>query len=432
MIIAKKSRIIAPRLHTTGLNIMPRNKFSAHQQSKYTNYTPKYSKRYKQNDHHQKQELKKYSKHNSQQEIPQFFMPQSFSVKPQTNFKGQSIVFILMTLLLMQQCQAMPNSIYNRNDLPVTHLSAKLENCQLKTHGVSLGKICEINGADYMLKSLYQPSELNVQPNMIQNYHNLNLLKSIGIQTPESFFICEPNGLVNFDDKMLVSKEYFASKFEDKFTTAQKINSKLKKAYKIANIRKQTELSEDSYHCHHFLEKIGGNQGLAQLAVSGTLIHDLTINGGNWGALNDKLMVIDADLSPSDISEYHLLAKGMPVHLKDYKLFFSIEVLKAMLDDYDQLIKLNQKNEFQGKIKIPKEAYHLVLSNFKEAVSETIEHFKFKYDASEHHIEINDYLSDKLFKTGEKNKLFKHNDTPELLFLDDQKNLNQHSLNCKF
>lgn len=309
---------------------------------------------------------------------------------------------------------------------PLIRLDSPLTTCTVKSDGVSAGKLCTINNNLFVLKALEQPKELHVSPNMLQGFQNLNYLKKSGISVPENIFIYEPSGTVDHSGKTIKAEYYLGSKFEKDFTPASKISKQIRSNYLKDQRKGFTILSESEYTRETYLSKISGEKGLAQLAVCGTIFYDITNNGGNWGFANDRLMIIDADLSPKNAGEYHTLAGGMPVNLSsEFKLYFSIEALTEMQAIYKDMLTIHQSNQFSEEIAIEYDTYGEILNNYVDIITKAIKKFKNDFKYSEPTIEINQYLSKEFHQQGilfrqslEEPETTQQQKQPETLFKD--------------
>ena len=211
--------------------------------------------------------------------------------------------------------------------------------CTKKTQGTGGGKVCKIDSERYMLKANEQIPGQIFNPSMTDGYNNLQLFRRFGVVTPDVNFVFEPNGHYVMDGYPKVAAEaYIASRFIDDFVPASDLTKKATVHY-AKNSRKHGatfSITKENYLRSEIVRSIGGEKGLAQLAVVGTLAHDIMGNHGNWGSQNGHLVVIDADLSPQTRKEYLMLARKMP---NDIGMRLSLTTLHEMKAIYLTLLR---------------------------------------------------------------------------------------------
>lgn len=247
--------------------------------------------------------------------------------------------FILTTLAISPFLDSKTAASILNNPTTSVILDPNEMTCTPKTQGIGGGKVCRIDSERYMLKANEQVPGQIFKPSMIDGYNNLQLFRKFGVVTPDVNFVFEPNGHYVMDGYSKVAAEaYIASRFIDDFVPASDLIKKATVSY-AKNGRKHGttfSITKEDYLRSEIVRSIGGEKGLAQLAVAGTLAHDIMGNHGNWGAENGHLVVIDADLSPSTREEYLMLARKMP---NDIGMRLSLTTLDEMKAIYLTLLR---------------------------------------------------------------------------------------------
>ena len=207
-------------------------------------------------------------------------------------------------------------------------------NCTKKKHGVSAGKICDIDSVRHYLKVVETEDKYaDRKTNSLLGIYNLALLKnSLDVTVPEVYIVFEENGTYFLQDKTEVPAVFYvASKEVDSFTTASDL---LKKMHRELLVQQQKNPHSTpnlaSIKRQLIVSKIG-ESGIAKLAVAGTFVQDLISNDGNWGYNAQGLVIIDVDNSLSSLDEY--LAEAARVH-RNIELDFSINTIKMMQQYY--------------------------------------------------------------------------------------------------
>lgn len=228
------------------------------------------------------------------------------------------------------------------SDAKMTLAAISESNCSKKESGTSKGKICFFNNNTHYLKQLDQSdiSINDITPDPIAQYFNFALLRAANITTPNAQLISlKPKTTPLQEEKDIKnlsrhdqSDVYFASEEIANFIPAIQILEKIYGSKKPTPLEIRNNLGKRAA----FINYIGGETGLAKLAVTGTLVSDVVNNYQNWGIDdNTNLVVIDADLSPENLPMYFASARMMPHHIN---FIFTIKTLKEMLKLYHELL----------------------------------------------------------------------------------------------
>lgn len=266
--------------------------------------------------------------------------------------------FICIATLLCVDSKAM--GIVLNNPMLSVVLDPKKMDCMEKTQGVGGGKVCTIDKERYMLKANEQLPGQIFTPSMIDGYNNLQLFRKFGVITPDVNFVFEHNGYYVMDGKKVRAEAYIASRFVEGFRTANDFIKKAVSNYEKHHRKNQRTVfavTKKEYLRSEILKNIGGEAGLAQLAVIGTLAYDIVNNNGNWGSQNGKFVVVDADLSPQTRIEYLELAKKMP---HDINIDLSLTTLKKMRAIYSKLL-LSAEEDATFSVLTLSEYIHLMI-----------------------------------------------------------------------
>lgn len=263
--------------------------------------------------------------------------------------------------------------------------------CKKKEAGISGGKVCDIKGETHFLKAFSQPTEREIQPDMLSAHFNLALFRIFGTKTPETKLIHEPGGSYQLDDKVYFSDHFIASKAVENFQSAKQLRNQATREFH--KNRKNSHLfpvSKETFIRDNMVAKIGGETGLAKLAVAGTLCDDIVANDGNWGSDGRELVILDADLSPKSIQDYLMLARKMP---HEIGISFSIHTLQEMIKHYDMLLS---NHDVAAKLMphLSETESHQLLSMLKKACENTIAEAKTPPTQANPH--INSLLNDQI------------------------------------
>lgn len=226
-----------------------------------------------------------------------------------------------------------------------TDISNIKKDCTTKDIGRSSGKICQIAGETWYMKSVAETSQ-----NALRGSFNLFFVKkNIGIHVPETCYFYEKTGEGDF---------YFASKAIYGFISARDLMKSLGISMEFCvndlvppeTIDKRSQLFRQK-----LVDKIG-EIGIAQLMVARTFISDL--NHDNWGVDKKGLVLIDADISPRCLTEY--LDQDSPV---GYLLELSINNIKAMKAIYTAMLS-RPLPFFHHSVDIPFKTYIVLLTYY--------------------------------------------------------------------
>ena len=281
--------------------------------------------------------------------------------------------------------------------------------CREKTKGVSGGKICAISHREFLLKAVDQPPENTFQPSMDDAFQNLRLFQKLGTRTPNTVFIEEKRGAYTHNGKYYYSDRYLASELINTFIDANTLKKQaVREFYKtIRNKLCKKIFEKETFTRNYLVKQIGGESGLAQLAVSSSFCDDIAPNGANWGSSLQKLIIIDADLSPQDIEGYLQLASKMPIEIG---ISLSQETIQEMLKIYEKMLKNPEKYSFHLTHLIQNE-YLLLISTMQTACRNVIERLSTNNNSPHHPKKVNDMLSEEI-------------ETQRLFFIESQ----QHAL----
>ena len=255
-------------------------------------------------------------------------------------------------------------------DLAVTIFEMR---CREKTNGVSGGKICTISERQFLLKAVDQPPENPFQPNMDDAFQNLRLFQKLGTRTPNTVFIEEKRGVYTHNGKHYYSDRYLASELINSFVDANTLKKQaVREFYKtIRNKLCKKFFEKETFTRNYLVKQIGGESGLAQLAVSSSFCDDIAPNGANWGSSNQKLIIIDADLSPKNIEGYLQLASKMPTEIG---ISFTMMTIQEMVKIYEKMLKSPEKYSSHFPHLIENE-YLLLISTMCSACRNVIKTF---------------------------------------------------------
>lgn len=189
-------------------------------------------------------------------------------------------------------------------NLPITDIP-HFDSCRTKNEGASEGKICRLNGTTFFLKKIKNAKENNGNNPILGECNRLFIKNNIGIEkgVPDSRFFYEKKS----------GEYYYASKKVKSFNTAKQL------------CQGEINYVWCDYDRNALIRKIGEN-AIAQLAVVNTFVKD--VHATNWGFVQDMpffkalysrfsyafssifappeghLVVIDADQSPGNLTEY--------------------------------------------------------------------------------------------------------------------------------
>ncbi len=225
---------------------------------------------------------------------------------------------------------------------PVARLPANAA-CQKKGEGISAGKVCEVKGKTYFLKSfpLYSTKpaagdKSSTRTIVAQEEFNRQWMKKAGIRVPKTQFFkqLEKSGA----HKLYIGTEKIPG---IQFANDQPVSDK--------------EL---------------GAKGVAKLAVASTLIADLHDRNYGWNA--DGLILIDTDgaeIIPEsiakqiDIAEYAFQNNVPPLSLYD---------LRQMVKIYEEMLAAGLP-EFHEQFGLTHERYNEILNIFIKTCQQTLE-----------------------------------------------------------
>lgn len=236
------------------------------------------------------------------------------------------------------------------HNLPVARLSANAA-CKVKGQGINAGKVCDVAGTTFFLKKFpihaVKPTDSakaaapipaaksTKRKVIVQEEFNRHLLKKVGVKVPQTHFFkqLENTGKHHF---YIGTEKIDGIKFGDRLTVSDK--------------------------------ELGVN-GVAKLAVAGTLIADL--HEENYGWNEDGLIVIDAD--GADMI-FHTIDKFVDV--AEYAMKYTIPPLS--LQHLEQMVKIYEKllraglPEFHEELFLTKEKYFELLNIYMETCQQTI------------------------------------------------------------
>lgn len=259
-------------------------------------------------------------------------------------------------------------------------LGGPLKNCDVKRHGVTAGKICELKGKSHLMKA-WESTEGNVDrfSNILLGMHNLLFAKeNIGVKTPNLSLIHEPGGsYISSDGKMVSAEKYLASEFLEDFTNFDDLTRQTTRSMMKAS-RSKAPVNRKHIQCKIREQVIAeiGEHGLAKLAVSGTFIQDLVGNGGNWGIAKKELIIIDADHSPDSVEDHLIETVKMPSNIG---IAFSIKTIEEMEKIYTGM-KHKNPISFHLDVDFSMDEYQFLLDEYIRGCREALSTIKTTYN----------------------------------------------------
>lgn len=235
--------------------------------------------------------------------------------------------------------------------LPVKRIKFNPEACNQKSSGVNEGKVCVVDGETFFLKVVSSEQHHdNAETNLhLRAKYNLLLLDNlIGIHVPEIQFFYEKSG--NYTSRyggVIQSEFYSGSSAIQGYTTIgqfhQMQNDKNDDTRLKQLVKKNKQFAKDipllkNIMFRSDLEEKIGKDGIAKLAIAGTLITDLISNYGNWGFDQNGLVIIDADSSPENMNDYLDNAAKVPTELIDNQIYLTAHDLKKMIVIYNDML----------------------------------------------------------------------------------------------
>lgn len=235
--------------------------------------------------------------------------------------------------------------------LPVKKIKFNPSACDQKSSGVNEGKVCVVGGDTFFLKAVaaeryHDNTETNLH--LRAKYNLLLLDKLIGIHVPEIHFFYEKGGnYTNRSGGILESEFYSGSLAIRGYTSIGQFHEAHNNINHDARLKqllkKNRQFSSDipllrSIMFRSDLEEKIGKDGIAKLAIAGTLISDLISNYGNWGYDQNGLVIIDADTSPETMNDYLDNAAKVPIELVDNQIYLTVHDLKKMIVIYNDML----------------------------------------------------------------------------------------------
>jgi hypothetical protein len=233
--------------------------------------------------------------------------------------------------------------------LPVSGtLSAKpLNDCTVKTMGLSEGKVCFSGNSRYFLKKTERHNPLE----LVTSEYNFRLLKKIGIKTPEI-------EVFTHEDKY-----YYATKEIPALITGYSFFQTLEKLNKKS-------VSVDDYM--KALAKKIGQKGICKLFVAVSMIDDL--HGANYGIASNKLYIFDADrpIFKDKKSFFTLAISNLKKH---FLADLNLANMKSIREIYNNLLETSEPKTHEVGIDLSADYYKEILTLFIAACDDVLQAF---------------------------------------------------------
>lgn len=248
---------------------------------------------------------------------------------------------------------------------PVTDITHAMTNCESKSVGTSSGKICYINNKKYMLKNAHDNTLffLPGKKYLAARYAHTLLKDYIGIRVPNIYYAHEKSDSL-----------YLASEFIDDFVkigdTFSEVDYALFGTENWFSFRYHMLTSYDlikQTFSTHIRSKVSELE-IAKLVVAGTFVDDLINNEGNWGMIDDRLVVVDMDSRDAIISDARAAAssiRNLPIHLSLTTILSMREIYKNMLS--------NPAPKVNDDIDLSQEDYEALIKSYDKACKLAIE-----------------------------------------------------------
>jgi hypothetical protein len=321
---------------------------------------------------------------------------QSFFTKCPTITANQNEKFLAQAKFIMiphhhiQHCTVRDFSDQTSQVMPVTGMVADLPfltgilyeqvlpsdlACSVKKSGKSMGKVCIFKGKKYILKAAWSEEFTIVQlqaSSIFSQFYNFALLAKMGIKFPRNILFIEEGGqIMPYDpsDKPIPCEVYNGSEFLDGYEENGQLLQTYERKLRLQHYRKFKTLPSSDAHTqklalrHICLEK-GEPLSIAQLATACTFIGDLCGHPSNWGFADGKLVIIDADISPTNLAAYPLLATQMPYNIH---IIFSISDIQNMRNIYQQML-LQHPPQMHPLLDMQPDLYAFIVQNYLAAV----------------------------------------------------------------